>query len=329
MHNRRMMISGSFATAVLALQQHALWGEPFDRPAQFASRDQSVSLLAHEQPYATYVHHDEQITRPFFKDLRSITNEVPLTRHFPPRKGIDPDDHALFHPGLWLAFGDISGEDFWRLKARVVHEKFTQQPMTQTVGTLQAPWSEVTFTTLNRYETSAGEPLLREHCRYGMSGLKSGWLLTWDSTLEPIEGDITFGDQEEMGLGIRLATPLIVKNGGTITNSHGNTNEKGCWGKPAAWCDYSGVIDKQRYGLLLLPHPKNFASSIFHARDYGLLVANPFAQQAFGKSKIPAKTVVKRGEKLRLRYGICGYGRPDEKPVDGDAILAEYVNRET
>ena len=46
-----------------------------------------------------------------------------------------------------------------------------------------------------------------------------------------------FGTQEEMGLGVRLATPLTVKSGnGRITNSVGGTNEKGTWGQAADWC---------------------------------------------------------------------------------------------
>ena len=32
----------------------------------------------------------------------------------------DLDDHPTMHPGLWLAFGDINGADFWRNKGRVL-----------------------------------------------------------------------------------------------------------------------------------------------------------------------------------------------------------------
>lgn len=325
MLKRRTMIGGSVA-AMLAMGRHTLAESPGSSETS-QSDDRSVTYLAAGKPFATYVHQDEQITRPYFKDLRSIAGDVPLSRHFPPRKGIDLDDHALFHPGLWLAFGDISGEDFWRLKARVIHAEFAAKTESQTRGTTSNAYREDVSTVINRFETAAGKPLLRERCRFGMSRLKSGWLLTWDSTFEPIDGDLAFGDQEEMGLGIRLATPLIVKNGGAIVNSHGDRNEKGCWGKPAQWCDYSGVVEQRRYGLLLLPHPKNFATCAFHARDYGLLVANPFARQAFGMSKVPAKTVVKRGESLRLRFGVYGYGLPDEKPVAGAELLTEYVTR--
>ena len=42
---------------------------------------------------------------------------------------------------------------------------------------------------------------------------EDGWLLGIDSTFSSTTGEIRFGDQQEMGLGVRLATPLIEKNG--------------------------------------------------------------------------------------------------------------------
>ena len=39
-----------------------------------------------------------------------------VTRHHPPIEGQDRVDHGTFHPGIWMAFGDISGSDYWRLE---------------------------------------------------------------------------------------------------------------------------------------------------------------------------------------------------------------------
>ena len=56
-------------------------------------------------------------------------------------------------------------------------------------------------------------------------------------------------------------------------------------------------------GILLMPSPKNFRKSWFHNRDYGLMVANAFGNQAFTKGE-PSEVVVRRGESLRLIYGV-------------------------
>ena len=55
--------------------------------------------------------------------------------------------------------------------------------------------------------------------------------------------------------------------------------------------------------MTIFCHPENFRPSWFHARDYGLLAANPFGRAAFNKGE-PSKVVVKPGESLRLRYGM-------------------------
>jgi hypothetical protein len=127
--------------------------------------------------------------------------------------------------------------------------------------------------------------------------------MLWDSEFTPTGGELRFGDQEEMGLGVRLATRLAVVKGGQSINSDGLRDEAQVWGKPADWCAYAGSVNGRRAGVALMPHPQNFRRSWFHARDYGLLVANPFGRNAFtngAKSEI----VVKKGQSLRLRFGI-------------------------
>jgi hypothetical protein len=118
--------------------------------------------------------------------------------------------------------------------------------------------------------------------------------------------DIVFGDQEEMGLGVRVATPMTVENGGEIRNSEGGVNEAGCWGKQAQWAEYSGKIDSERVAIVLMPHPDNFGESWFHARDYGLLAANPFGRKAFTDGEV-SRVEVRAGDKFLLRFGVCVY----------------------
>jgi hypothetical protein len=52
-----------------------------------------------------------------------------------------------------------------------------------------------------------------------------------------------------------------------------------------------------------MPDAANFRPSWFHARDYGLFVANPFGRQAFRKGE-PSRVEVKPGETFRLRFAV-------------------------
>ena len=129
-----------------------------------------------------------------------------------------------------------------------------------------------------------------------------------------------------MGLGIRVATPITEKNGGRIAGSTGATTAKGTWGKAFDWCDYSGVIGDRRVGVTLMPDPANFRPSWFHNRDYGLMVANPFGRKAMGQGE-PSRVEVKKGERLRMRFGLLLHSAAPEKDVDLAAAYRDFLGQ--
>jgi len=214
-----------------------------------------------------------------------------------------------------MAFGDISGHDYWRLNAKVVHIAFEDLPRTGL--------KDGTFAVKNRYMSTDGkEVVCEEICRFRFFVRPSGYLIAWDSTFSGTSR-FYFGDQEEMGLGVRVATPLAVNRGGRIVNSANQINEKGVWGKQAKWCDYSGTIDGLRIGMSLMPHPKNFRQSWFHARDYGFVAANAFGVKAFTQGKA-SKIMVATNETLRLRYGVLLHSS-DGRKIDLHEAFNDYV----
>jgi hypothetical protein len=155
--------------------------------------------------------------------------------------------------------------------------------------------------------------------------------LVWDSTFTA-DDEFSFGDQEEMGLGIRVATPMRVEKGngslppgtGTIIDAKGRKNGAEVGGNSADWCDYSGTVDGKHVGITIFCHPDNFRPSWFHARDYGFVAANAFGRAAFKKGE-PSKIVVKPGDEFRLRYGILVHADGDGQLPDLNAAYQEYV----
>jgi hypothetical protein len=304
---RRILIP-ALTLACVAFAAHA-------QEVAFAPEPGRLAIHVDGQPFAVYVFEDPEIPRPYFKDVRE-PGGFQVTRNHPPVEGKDPTDHATYHPGIWMAFGDISGADFWRNKARVRHEKFTQEPQ---------PGNPASFEVSNAYETSDGKLVCRETCRYTIAPSPGGVMLLLDSRFTgPVP--FTFGDQEEMGLGLRVATAITVKQGsGALTNSDGLKNEDGVWGKPADWCDYGGIVEGRRVGMTLLNHPGNFRKPWFHARDYGLLVANPFGRNAFTEGEKSA-VIVPAGEEFRLRYGVWIYGAPQDEAADPADAYRRYLD---
>ena len=164
-----------------------------------------------------------------------------------------------------------------------------------------------------------------ETASYEIRGVPEGILIDWISEFSSPHGDFTFGDQEEMGLGVRVATPLAVdrQKGGRILDAQGRRNGAGVWGKAAPWCDYGGRLDGKAVGLLVLSDTANFRMPWWHARDYGLLVANPFGRNAMTRGE-KSRIVVKKGEVFRLRFGVLVYSR-DSDDLDRAAFSRRFL----
>jgi hypothetical protein len=281
----------------------------------FVESQGRVDVRFRGKALAGYVYEDKDTLRPYFTHVHA-PDGTRVTRNHPPDKGKDLTDHATFHPGAWLAFGDLNGADNWRNKARVRHERFLQKP-------LAAP-DAVSFTVLDTYLDAAGKELCKAECRWKVAVRGNSTWLVCEATFRSEKGDLAFGDQEEMGFGVRLATPLAVVKGGRILNSGGHKNEKGAWGKQADWCDYRGAVGGKEAGVTLMPSPRNFRASWFHARDYGLLVANPFGRNAFTRGE-PSRVVVPQGLPFHLGFAACFYSAEAREVPDPAALYQDYL----
>jgi hypothetical protein len=265
---------------------------------------------------AHYVFKDAKILRPYFAHVHT-PDGIQVTRNHPPIAGTDPTDHDTMHPGIWLAFGDISGQDFWRNKATIRHERFTSAPV--------AKESKLTFAAESTLIATNGDALAKLNSQFTFAWLTNAFLLTWDAEITPTADGFYFGDQEEMGFGVRVATLISEKNSGVIQTSEGLKGAKATWGRSAMWSDYSGVISNRTVGVMLVPDPKNFRPSGFHNRDYGLMVANPFGRKAFAKGE-PSTVSVKRGETFHLRFTAFIHSTATNDPPDLNAAYTAITS---
>jgi hypothetical protein len=292
---------------ILAVTGTARAVEPTPQTAlrvHFTTQATGVEVRIGEQVVANYVYGDGKTLRPYFERVKTLGG-TQVTRNHPPLPGKDAVDHADMHPGVWLAFGDLAGNDFWRNKGpHVQHERFQEEP---TGGDGRGE-----FAVVNRYVVG-DRVLCREAARYSFVVRPGGYVILWESTFTPEGEGISFGTQEEMGLGVRVATPITVKTGtGRITNSQGGINEKGTWGRSADWCDYSGSMNDRQVGLMLINDPSAERKPWFHSRDYGLLVANPSGPRAGA----PERLALAPGKPLRMRFALFVHDAPADTPID-------------
>lgn len=267
--------------------------------------DDRLQIVLGEQPVAEYVFRDAKVLRPYLSQVRTASG-MQVTRNHPPVEGVDATDHDTMHPGLWLALGDLSGADFWRNRARMEHLRFTEMP--------RVLEDRLLFTTESQLLTAEGRRLCILTSRMTFAPHSAGWLVIWDATFASPDAEIVFGDQEEMGFGARVATPLTEKNGGQIISSTGRKTAKATWGQPAAWCDYSGRIGERSAGITLMASPKNFRECWWHNRDYGVFVANPFGRAAMKQGEVSAVRVP-AGDGLRVCFGAVIHEGADYDPT--------------
>ena len=281
---------------------------------EFEIREKQLVITVDERPIAAYIHTDAIIPRPYFAHVRTL-NDRQVTRHHPPDADQDRTDHATMHPGIWMAFGDLDGADFWRNKAAIVHKRFLSEP---TGGPGIGSFVEEKL-----YHRANGSLICEEEFRCSILVRGNGYLIVWDSLFRG-DREFSFGDQEEMGLGLRVATPLSEVEGGQLRDSQGRRGANQIWSNSAKWCDSSGTIEDQNLGMTLICHPENFRESWMHARDYGFVAANAFGRHAMNKGK-PSRVTVKPGENLRLRYGVWVHSSPAGETPDYEAAYDDFV----
>jgi hypothetical protein len=123
---------------------------------------------------------------------------------------------------------------------------------------------------------------------------------------------------------VRVAGTIKETAGGTMVNSNGQVGMKEAWGKKACWVDYSGKVDEKIVGLTIMDGPTNFRHpTTWHARDYGLLTANPFGLSYFTRDKKNnGSKTWKKGETVVWRYRLLLH----EGNKDAAHVERQWVN---
>lgn len=259
----------------------------------------TIQIYGNGKPFATV--NSGATPRPYVWPVFA-PGGVAVTRNHPmgERDG-EQSDHP-HHQSLWLAHGNVNGFDFW-------HGKGHQERMVHTM-THASVGSHVYGSVTCTYDWVVDEATVVVAETREMRFYDEGDVRMIDVFLEfeATNGDVTFGDTKEGSFAMRVHPALRVDGkvaGGTLRNSEGLSG-KAVWGKRAKWISDQGVVDGAPVGVAMFDHPDNLRHPTWwHARNYGLLAANPFGVHDFEKKpKGTGDYVLKKGEKLALRYRV-------------------------
>lgn len=277
---------------------------------------QALAIVLPEGPFTVY-NFDPAIARPFFYPVfgpggKPVTRNYPM-KDLPEEKEAKDHDHP-HHRSFWTAYGEVNGVDDWSEGAKhgwIKHQKFLDRKEGSVFGG---------FTAASVWTSAEGKPVLDERrtIRVYDAGPERR-LLDYDVALIAAYEDVHYGDTKEAGiLSFRVASTMKGSKGGRMENSNGGVTEAQCWGKKAAWLDYSGPVDGQVLGIAMMDHPGNFHHPCYwHARDYGLVGTNPFSIGSFEKGGPMTGTHQQKGETLTFRYRVLIHkGNAKEGRVD-------------
>lgn len=229
-----------------------------------------------------------------------------ICRHWPVETDAPTEerDHP-HHRGLRLAHGRVNGNDFWTdfptNQAVIKFNSFSGQEAGATNANFTADL------TWHAY----GEDILHETRSHNVSRPDPETLrIDVTSNLSALDNDVTMGDTKEGTFAIRVDRSLRVEGSeakATLINSKGLKNGK-VWGKTADWAAFVGPDELgEPVVVAIIEHPDSFRHPTYwHAREYGLLAANPFGLHEFESSDNfhLGDHVIEKGETLTLKYSV-------------------------
>ncbi|HCF95063.1 MAG TPA: hypothetical protein DEW46_08375 [Verrucomicrobia bacterium] len=235
---------------------------------------------------------------------------VRMTRDYPMKIGtpFEAKDHP-HQQSLWFTHGDVNGISFWHIEqgsGTIVAENDLRLACSTHEADGQS-FARAAVTQSHRWLGPNGDLICRDEQRVTFQILPEGELtIDMEITLKATEGDLRFGDTKEGTMGIRSHPALRLEGEaatGQAINSEGVTG-KAIWGKRAAWVDYWGTVDGKEVGFAIFDHPGNLRHPTWwHAREYGLVAANPFGISNFeNKPQGSGDFELKKDESISLRY---------------------------
>lgn len=268
----------------------------------FVEKDGALQLLDGET-LVTAFRTDYRVPYLYPLTAPSGTN---IARHWPMEddQKSEEKDHP-HHRSLWLSHGSVNGYDFW-----AGTDKKNASIVLNSITTKKADADSATFTTDLTW-TAEDKKLLQETRIHTFSRPDDKTLrIDISSSMTALADKVVFGDTKEGSFAIRTDRTLRVKGKeakATLTNSNGETDDD-AWGQRANWAAYSGPDEKgEAVVIAIIDNPTSLRHPThWHARDYGLLAANPFGIHDFesNKDKTLGNHTLGKGETITLNYTV-------------------------
>ena len=245
-----------------------------------------------------------------------------VTRAFPMEQVAGESTDHPHQRGIWIGAEELSGMDFWE------NEPSENKPNAGAVVLVAVSdvdsGAEGSFTIRANWMSAAGTNAIAETRTMTFSEPGRDQRVIDIDVRLVAKMPVTFADNHDAILGLRLATEFEEPKGGKAVNAEGTTGWERLRGSRSAWVDWHATIDGEDVGVAVMDAPVNFRfPTPWHVRDYALLFASPFAFRDYNPSAMDGALAMKRGDELRLRYRILVHSGP----VDISAAFKTFSKR--
>ncbi|MEZ5326013.1 MAG: PmoA family protein [Verrucomicrobiales bacterium] len=224
---------------------------------------------------------------------------IEMTRNYPMKKEVPGEaaDHP-HHTSLWFTHGNVNDSDFWA--------NGEEKIVTKEIVRADKDGTSVVIESKNDWIAKDGKPVCSDTTTITLGEANGDRFIDYLVTVHASAGDVTFKDTKEGTMGIRTNPALRLKGdvaAGSAINSEGDKDGE-LWGKNAKWVDYWAKINGNDVGIAIFDHTTNLRHpTTWHARDYGLIAANPFGIHDFQKlEKGTGDFTLKSGESQTFHY---------------------------
>ena len=293
-------------TTLVALSLLALGAQAGTQSPGIAIRHDAATMqyvvTVEGKPFTTYRYGKEFPDKPVFYPVLS-PNGARVNREYPMVAGVagESSDHP-HHQSLFFTYDEVNGTNFWNPEQtgrRIQHET-TRVSGSRLIS--QLSWKD-----------KEGKAILGETKVVTFGGGADVFWMDHDITLRA-NVPVTMGDTKEGAFGIRLNDTLKESGGGSgrYINAEGLETAAKVWGKTSPWVAIRGVVKEtagdKPVAVAIFAHPSGLNSPPYwHARDYGLFAANPFARKGYDPAAPERITKLAAGDQLSIRFRLAVY----------------------
>lgn len=333
-----MFLSGSIRPAAVALTLLVLslcMATPAGAQVTIERGPEQIAVEIDGKPFTVFYIGGSNLNRPYLHPLRTASGKI-VSRSFPAGQLPGETTDHPHHAGLFYGHGDVNGFNYWAIqnvatapsKASATMGRIVVKDVPAVKSGKESGSVDVVMTWLK----PDGAPLLTETRRMTFHAHPMLRIIDFDFDFAAIE-KVVFRDTKEGTFAMRMATALdeppakekpgALPRTGKLVNAQGGEREANVWGKRSEWVDYSGLLDGERVGVVMMDHPGNPRHPTYwHSRGYGLHSINPFGVSDFLNDKTQnGSLTIEPGQHVRFRYRVIIH------PGRGPARLAELYKQ--